>query len=272
VCSECGLEFRWLDVLESWRQRVPGFIEHERSSLRPLIMAVWRTLMLALLPWRFWSKVRLETPPVPGRAVLWLLLGVLVPIVAAIAWASTLVLIVLPEQLRGNVLLDAAMLGSGWNWRHHLWRQVAAFVIASLCWPCVMMLLPHTRKRSKVRAGHVLRAALYANAWLLLVIALRALWYVTLCGLSFFMMLTSSSPGALTKGGLYPVHQFIVELWWPLSSHTRWVVAAFMIWMMTWWYFAISRGFRIKEAKTVWVALVIPAWLALAASWMYLIG
>lgn len=75
-CSECGLDFRWTDVINAHRLRLSGFVEHDRGGRLglPLVGASIRTLSWTVLPWRFWNRVKMHHAIRPGRWVLWVLL------------------------------------------------------------------------------------------------------------------------------------------------------------------------------------------------------
>jgi hypothetical protein len=70
VCSECGLEFPWVDVMRPERQRIAGLYEHAQGPGQSLGWAL-RTLVLAGWPRRFWSVVPLAARPILERIAAW---------------------------------------------------------------------------------------------------------------------------------------------------------------------------------------------------------
>jgi hypothetical protein len=90
-CPECGLEFEWAELLGQRRRTPRWCVEYGR--LREVPWRVPRTLLMTLLPWRFWSTLRMVHDPRFGRVALHLVLCavLLYPLFAllhgAVAWA-----------------------------------------------------------------------------------------------------------------------------------------------------------------------------------------
>lgn len=111
-CSECGLEFHWTDVINAHRLRLNGFVEHERGGwlgLR-LVGASIRTLSWTVLPWRFWSRVKMHHAIRPRRWVIWgllLIFGIHVLNVAS-RTATTMV------HSRGTPMVVYQQVGAQW--------------------------------------------------------------------------------------------------------------------------------------------------------------
>ena len=59
-CSECGLAFGWVDVFDPLRTPPRWCVEYAR--IRGFPLACLRTLLGSALPWRFWSRLRMEMP------------------------------------------------------------------------------------------------------------------------------------------------------------------------------------------------------------------
>jgi hypothetical protein len=271
VCSECGLEFDWADVLDPWRTRVRGFVEHAE---RGVFIAVWRTWALALGPSRFWSRVKVEMALRPSRMVLWLVLG------PALLWAAGCLaaqLIELPMPWPGLpasmhrhwIEPDDNLVYRGYRYMgylsafHRLPAAVTGPLAASLMIPVVLVLLPDTRRLAKIRAGHVLRGAAYGLAWMLPVLLLRdlcrvlsAIWNVEQSA-SPMRLMWRRSPQMMH--GAQPIVQLTHTLWF------LWMLVL-VLWIMAWWWFALRVGWKVERYERVWWALIIPAWLAAAVA------
>ncbi|MDX2148811.1 MAG: hypothetical protein SFZ23_14955 [Planctomycetota bacterium] len=59
TCSECGFVFRSADLLRPDRRDLPKFVEHAKSR-GDLVRFAFRTFSWLVLPWRFWSRVRMH--------------------------------------------------------------------------------------------------------------------------------------------------------------------------------------------------------------------
>lgn len=92
TCPECGYEFAWREVFNPDQKRLPRFVEHCRRRAIPL--AAVRTLLWALIPGRFWKRVKLHHEVRKRRWVVWLLLalvgwhGLNVAAATGINWAT----------------------------------------------------------------------------------------------------------------------------------------------------------------------------------------
>jgi hypothetical protein len=60
-CSECGLEFNWRDVLNPRFHAPRWCIEYGTAAAAPVRM--FRTLLMMLRPWRFWSELQMSHEP-----------------------------------------------------------------------------------------------------------------------------------------------------------------------------------------------------------------
>jgi len=296
ICSECGVDFAWKDILSPDRSLCPGFFEHA-TTIRTCFSWAWRTLTWAVLPWRFWSRVGMHHQVRPRRMFLWF----------AYLWLSILWILapafgVCVVTARASMFHNVgvrwfASLQSPWpktplRW---WWQEVEAqdliclfhpfvgivnipqtdsfgtvigyepvvdcpiahvpfpvwlpLVAVLLGLPAMIMVLPQTRAQAKLRGVHVLRATAFSLAFLsvpmllLVVDALRKAAY--------FMGL-----GPPVRWGEDWCDLFIDRWSW-----------TFLVWLAIWWYFAVHRGFRIKQAPLVWFAMLVPTLLlAYAAS------
>jgi hypothetical protein len=131
--------------------------------------------------------------------------------------------------------------------------------------PAVLVLLPDTRLRAKLRMGHVLRGAVYGLAWILPALALRGVCRVLLA------LDTLTAVSATPTGGWPTFHMtawFHAARLIVMVAHQPWFIwmSVFMLWIMAWWWFALRVGWRVREYDRVWWAAMVPAWLAAAVA------
>lgn len=255
ICSECGYGFRWIDILHPERKLLPGFVEHAKGRWR-CWLAAFRTLAWALLPWVFWSKVKLHYEPRPRRLWLWL-----VTIFGSL-WLATAAMRVgafygntrgtPPMELVNAVLFPLCIWWSGSSIEVLLmeWSSLYFGVLAtSALWPLLLLVLPETRRRAKVRKVHVLRASIYGFAYLAVHLALLLIS-------AFMGMVVGDWYVSLAMQG--PVIDFLDQ------SGLVYALALFA-WISIWWWFTLAKGFQIRRATLHWLVLLVPTFLAFAA-------
>lgn len=97
ICTECGLQLRWAQVLSARLVVLKWFFEHA-SGFRQIITWAAVTWWWAIRVLPFWRRVEVDTKLRPWRAVLWpivLLLmvqcvtGIVVGIARPVGWART---------------------------------------------------------------------------------------------------------------------------------------------------------------------------------------
>lgn len=92
VCPECGLEFRWTDVLEAAVRSNKFLFEHNWRTrpARSLLWTAWRSFR----PSTFWSKVSIHEQP--NVRALWLMLlmtsVLFIVVLYSVAWGLSLVI------------------------------------------------------------------------------------------------------------------------------------------------------------------------------------
>lgn len=76
TCTECGLEFKWAELLSTHFRKPPWCLEFTQPWWRfPVGMIT--TLAMTFRPWRFWQDVRMTHPLRPGRLLTyWLVMAV----------------------------------------------------------------------------------------------------------------------------------------------------------------------------------------------------
>ncbi len=260
ICSECGYRFAWSDVMRPDRWLLRGFFEHARGVLRSWVSAM-RTLCWALLPWVFWSKVKLHHEVNVRRLLTW-------PIVAfGTAWMVLVVVRMggyftfgpfagrtpgvpfggLLQELVNTVAFPVVYWWGSWfEILVDEWGPVLLGLFAAgIGWPVLLLILPETRRRAKVRWQHLLRAGVYGLAWVSVHIALLVVMAVQ-------GLLLGDWDVSLGMSG--SVVDLLYE-WWPLYGLTL------TAWMSAWWWFAMARGFQIERATLHWAVLMVPVLL-----------
>lgn len=287
TCSECGLNFRWSEILSDVNRGPPWLVEHrprERPS-RPrrlwnLYRRCWATVWHLLRPSAFWTAVSLTVPVRVGPLLLWplILLTCLQPLIAAgnltnrgridlgnrwrsaadpsIGWINALLdpwLFIVPED----------------NWRRAPFGPVGsvgppdvrtifhlaagadlAVTLAPLLIPLGLLLLSHSRTTARVRPLHVLRAAVYGCfplVVLLLLLTVRQLEYAARTWL----------PGVPPlKWNFEP---FSVRLFQFAAVPIYLLLAA---WVGRYWWCVITRSLQLPRAKLVFALLMLQTLLA----------
>jgi hypothetical protein len=181
VCSECGLRFRWGEALNPAMTTPRWSFEHGRARLAPRLVS---TAVRALAARSFWNRIRLEHEIRVYRLVIVArALGCVVHLAygAAHAWSVHLTAsnLGLWWQARGvaaepswRPALRAALwpyqacwVGRGWGAtavpppvRPGEWLVLGAFLSA----PLVLLLLPQSFRRARIRRLHVVRGGVYS--------------------------------------------------------------------------------------------------------------
>jgi hypothetical protein len=127
-----------------------------------------------------------------------------------------------------------------------------------LLWPACLFLLGASRRIAKVRAGHILRAAVYGLAWL------APLGLFRLCG---WVIPAAALPIDLWAGA--PLRYEPLGLnrslghWWPLA------LGAGFAWTEVWWYMAVNRGLQLPGGRAIWGLLSVASAVLVAVVWLY---
>lgn len=273
TCSECGLEFWWRDVLRPHWGQVPWLYEHKKRW-RVGFRRAWGTWRRTMMPRRFWSQVPLTAQVRPVRLVLWLVV-LLVPLQAALGAANIAVRWMLygpPSSwrppgwwLQSDVLMDLASAAMGpWLDVYRLtavrgpalvyeWLPlrcpytVVAGLAISLLIPLELLVLASTRSDSRVRRGHVMRAAVYGLAWLVPAVGLELM-----AALGEVLRMRGNEPFA---GWLIWLPSAVMGRW----GDAPWLLLAVGAWTALWWRAAIVQGFRFVRGRLIWGLLMVGA-------------
>ena len=289
VCSECGLEFAWVDVMRPGRDRVPGFVEHARGK-RQWAWSVARTAWMAARPWVFWGRVKLHMEPRVWRAAGW------VAAVCVGAWAihsaiHSFFIVLEATSVPGmtyhigvsrgypawyyliNAWVDrfAAVWytpGTGglvWTWGVRIeWTFFGNWVLlaSTVLWPVLFVLLPHTRRRCRVKVAHLWRAFAYSWVWLLVLDVAWMLGWVHRAWHNLAVLIGWSGPGRFRtwfSGAANALGE------WERSG--LWFIVPVWLWLWVWWWMAIGRGFKLPHALGVAAALGAINGMLTALAW-----
>lgn len=275
VCSECGLEFEWGDVLNRSRVLLPWLYEHRRGYS---FFYAPRTMFRAIRPWKFWAEVQLHHEPIPRRLIMYpLMLPVFFVLMSMLLGVTAHFIETMPIAARFGYqriwpwesILSIAVHQFGFEYRSFIglsWNEfnikpllaIFSCISFSIGMSLVLLIARSSRTYAKLRMVHVGRAAAYGMTLGMLLYAVHSsLWtwdqYALGSGYSSQYTTTvwrSTSPVL----GASPFSTLIrTTLWDVLLNH--WLVfGGVCSWMMAWWVFAIRTGFRIEAWKQVSIA------------------
>lgn len=256
VCSECGLEFEWSELLAPVTAPPEWFAERAGSRFPPGPMMSLRTWWHALTPGRFWSAIGLRHRVDLNAMFGFTMISVLMLYAAAMAW----------------VLFRGVQLGwfgggrrppsgwqwlalTGWPWRMstsvYFWLAPLAACIA----PMVFLVLGATLSKSKAKLVHVLRAGVYG----LLGVATIMLGF-RLARVAILSVDRRRNIGVPTDPW-----EFLVVC----GFKTSWAMLAAFVWLGWCWWHAITRYLRLPEPRLVHGAVMIIAFLGAMAVAQY---
>ncbi len=158
-------------------------------------------------------------------------------------------------QMTPNALFPGPIGPAAPDWQAELlrfWRNPPFVVGAamSLGFPIMLLILPATRRRLRIRTGHLLRASIFGLAWLVIPAMHHAIVSV-----SFIVGdLTGSAGGG---GQLFLVSS---EFDWPLWV---WIIG---VWIGLWWLCALWRGLRFSQPLFHWILLSVPVAIVAVAA------
>lgn len=253
VCSECGLDFWWGDVLNPALTVARWSFEHAASKL-PRRFAL--TTAVALAPWALWSKLRLEQPIRPLRLVMmvigWLLLthlalgaaqaivtyqgmlasGLTRAPVEAMAMSIEPLLWPYPSRYWSGLTWGGLHLESPVTAAMAVWLLVVALA------PLTLLLMPDSFRQARVRRIHIVRGAAYSAAALPVAAAVWAflcLW----SGLSLNIWIWSGWEYQSVLGAV------IIALW--------------AVWVIVFWWIFARRYLRLPHGALIGAtALAMP--------------
>ncbi len=244
VCSECGLEFAWGELLG--RHAVPPEWFAERRGSRfpagPMMSArTWRRVMR---PSQFWSGVRLGHPVDFNALSGFAFVALLMLYACGAAWALLWGLGIGNRTPWPPGLLLVTLL---WPWpfstNPFFWIAPAAAALA----PFVFLVLGATLERAKVRREHVWRAGVYG----FLGVATIMLSF-RLARVAILMVDQRRNAGPPTN----PWEFLVVS-----GFRSSWAMLAAAAWLGVFWWFAVSRYMRLDSPRAVTASVVTIALL-----------
>ena len=243
TCSECGLEFRWAEVLDP-RKQTPGWYVETR---RPFPATWTRTMFRAAIPPRLWKRVPLGALFNPRRLLLCVACAYSV---AHIALLSFILIAEYATWYGGDadyiVQFTRPALGGRGRW---IQETVFANLLLAIIWPlvainhycmntgvwwarsnvspmpivcsivCVLVplcftLLPHTLNVYKIRARHILRIAMLGTCVAFFYISVSSVFSGAIATIRGF----ASTPVLLLLSGL-PFVPWSIWFWWSAARH-----------------------------------------------------
>lgn len=253
TCTECGTELEWAVVFDPSRGDIRWLVEHA-AALGSMARRTPPTLLRMILPWVFWSRVRVHSRTDPVRLIVWVLW--LTVAVHLLIWAPTSVAFgamdagyeATPSGLAAYLrdaddfdLFWAFVNGLVWpivtsidghlawtdDYRsgEFLWRSSRMLLGIGVAWFCVIGLLPGTRRMARLRTAHLFRALLLHGAVIVLVSQLGRV--------------------------LLPLNWNSGELWPALAMLG--LYAGAWLWSLLWWACALRIGWGIRS----WTLLLL---------------
>jgi hypothetical protein len=239
-----------------------------------------------LFPWVFWREVTVETPIAWRGVVRWLAcLSLLTLVLPLLAWP----LLQLPGIVWNAVTAIGPASASFWvnefpvmvamdvrdefadvieDTREHVFERdfptwLIVGVACLIAFPVIFLLLPYTRRASKVRAALVARASAYSLAWLLSFAA----WHVLSLACA---TIDNAVPWTARRG---PVSSFLLRTcetcaentpfmwagWWSGDGPPAWLAAPVAAWIGAFWLFAMKRSWRMPDWRAAWLACAAVA-------------
>lgn len=244
VCSECGIDFRWRDVLDPRSLGPPWSFEHAK---RGWPLAFVRTLLRTLSPGRLWRELKI-IHDVRTTRLLWLAIvpivlhhealaaGVLISQRSTVRWLSDSI----PEIVAWPYGRWIVVYGSWTSAPDMLTWWVLPIVPMSL----TMLLLGQTFRKARARKAHIFRAAAYAVR--------QAVILSTIVGAAYSAIAWLAGSGMV---GMVPATGFVP---WLLNSGEAPLSALYLLWLGWWWWRMTDRYLRLDHALGVaFAALVI---------------
>ncbi|MEN0021513.1 MAG: hypothetical protein AAF747_11605 [Planctomycetota bacterium] len=282
MCSECGYEFAWRDVLNEQYRALGPFVEHARGW-RSFLWRSWKTLLWVLWPPLFWKRVQMHHRVRVFTAWKWAVLVLVIGLVVgkamqALMWPAieseranyqlqwTTAAGIQPPALQADPTLLAFELawpfaalsvdGSVWSATPVYDADVAEVsgVIATcmgliVSWPILMWILSESRRRAKLRFAHVLRATAYPFAW-----ASLPLIVYGICRAWDAVQLLAN-PGAVARSRA-PASDWAMEVFVPAWAF------GLARWTPLWWCSAIVRSWKLHGWGAICPLPTITSWLA----------
>lgn len=271
-CSECGLVFEWRLLMRPELLGPSWFVETPRPSRGR--RSAMRTLLRLARPDRFWREVRVEQPIVPKRIAWFLFVSlVLVPLAVVVLMRLQFGFMFcarsVARAMQSNADVAKAFVdGAQFSWsatkstvglaleipRIPAWLTVCGAM--SFAFAVILLMLPHSRRVSKVRMAMVARVFAYSCAWVGMMFFAACL-YEPLCAW------VNTRPWTWTEWGYGDIVRRFAPLpqvsgWWSWSASPVWLLAC-VAWLNTYWWFALRDGLRMNHHRVVFACCAVPA-------------
>lgn len=260
-CSECGFDFSWGDVLDPSRIELKWYVEHARTT-REMIVRTIPTLWYLLFPNRYWRRLGMEAPRSLNKYIVWV--GAMLLTMHLLITVG-FVLTHYVGTANNNVQMQALSIGaspvqqrriSGFIYdiegvdywypiigeafltpiiSNQIWTDelaLGAGMFGVLClgisimWFVLFSAFPTTRKRSKLRMVHVLRAMVVGGLLPLV---------------------------AFEIGRMLDLLVFVGEYWAPMSNIDSTIagiagsaVIVMLVWIQWFWISGVRIGWKVK--------------------------
>lgn len=256
LCTECGLEFSWRDIVNPLHAVPHWFYEHALQNLPSSLIRTW---CRSLRPWSFWRDIRMPFRVRTGRLVIFVFLA------AVIAYLLIGVLTLTTSVRNGYSLRGSAWMShqgiSAWISESYLlaapflaigthdgkslggspWAPMAVGMFFFT--PLAFLALPITLRQCRVQRRHLVRGGAYSfGVFPLILLPFGALGYGSPLGPSMrWWLATSPSTYFFGYSGGLPL-----------------VVAA---WLFAFWSLLCSRYLKLPHAATVAFAMCLIGFL-----------
>ncbi len=268
VCSECGQAFEWVRSFHPHRADIRWLPDHA-AGFWSLLARCCRVIPRAATPPRFWRRVGIDAAFSP---VAWLVFLMFWPVALRLGSISAYLL---AHELfwRGQIRLGRATVAGISRQRDELIQAaltspgltqgefragegpalLATALTSMVVIPAMFLVLPWTRRQAKLRAAHIVRAAVYSTVCLLPLLLLE----LGITGIGLGAALNGRLVSNWRGGGLDQAFQTLVGVYqsWTLALLT-------LAWVLWWWHEAIVRGWNIHRGGTIWSLLTVCAVLA----------
>ncbi len=254
VCSECGLDIIWGDVLNPRLTMPKWLFEDEFLRGRRMVRAYLRTMSRTRNPFRFWRDVRLVHAVSPRRLV-WATIWSALVIYLCGALSVYLRTVVAVNWWTGGVVMDWSLDGVTQAARRAvIWPRLIltpdriAPLMYCLLIPLSFVVLSDSRRLGRIRWAHIWRVAVYGVgaliSWTLFVLIID----LTLYGLHIWAVVEG-------QGRTFQLLDYREPL------HRVWL-AGCALWMPLWWGVATARYMRLHMWWAVTASVISLAGLA----------
>lgn len=263
VCSECGLEIDWRDLLNPVFTHQGRLFEHARRRLgRAFFESWWR----ALVPSAFWRWISITHPVVPARIAAFIPLGFAATYVAFLGFIAAVAAAILVAATLGG---GAASVGRYWvreviqqalfpvrteyifmsdRVPPGIWIMLLSLAIM----PAAFLAIPVSLRRARVRRIHLLRIWAYGF------VALPGVFLLPVALQAMARLADSTSSILNARYSAFLTSQ--LEPW-----HSESIIVLGFVWTFLWWTAAAGHYLKLPTPAAVGLAMsVLSTLLAVA--------